>query len=77
MIPISSLIKEFKSLKEKHSKNALLKEVRVVFLSPTLHIDLIGDVFDGLTEEARWKKIGESISESSAVNVDCPSTSVH
>ena len=58
MIPISSLIKEFKSLKEKHSKNALLEEVRVVFLSPTLHIDLIGGIFDGLTEEARWRKIG-------------------
>lgn len=66
MIPISSLIKEFKSLKEKHSKNALIKEVRVVFLSPTLHIDLIGDLFDGLTEEARWKKIGESC----AIHVD-------
>jgi Mrp family chromosome partitioning ATPase len=56
MTSIFKLIEEFK----KPSENPLIEDVRVVFLQPTLHIDLISDIFDGLTEEARWKKIGES-----------------
>ena len=63
MTPISKLISHFKSLTTIPVKNPLLQEVRVVFLSPTLHIDLISDTFGGLNDEDRLARVTAALVE--------------
>lgn len=64
MTPISKLISHFEKLTSTPVENPLLQEVRVVFLSPTLHIDLIGDTFRGLTDEDRLDRIESALADS-------------
>lgn len=64
MMPISTLISKFRLLTSTPSENPFLKEVRVVYLSPTLHIDLISDAFRGCNEEDRFDKVSDALRES-------------
>lgn len=64
MTPISKLIRHFENLTTIPVENPLLQEVRVVFLSPTLHIDLISNTFLGLTEEDRLDRIEAALADS-------------
>lgn len=61
MMPISALISKLRLLTSTPSKNPFLKEVRVVYLSPTLHIDLISDAFRGCNEEDRFAKVSDAL----------------
>lgn len=63
MTPISKLISHFQNLKNIPIQNPLLQEVRVVFLSPSLHIDLISDVFRGWNDEDRLIRVSDALTE--------------
>ena len=64
MTPISKLISHFGHLTKFPETSPLLQDVRVVFLSPTLHIDLISDSFRGFNDEDRLARIGTALTES-------------
>jgi Mrp family chromosome partitioning ATPase len=64
MTPISRIISHFESLTKLPEARPLLQEVRVVFLSPTLHIDLISDSFRGFNEEDRMLQVKTALTES-------------
>lgn len=57
MTPISTLISHLESLTRIPTDQPFLTDVRVVFLPPTLHIDLISDSFRGWNDEDRWASV--------------------
>lgn len=63
MTPISTLITKLESLTRTPNDNPFLTEVRVVFLSPTLHIDLISDHFRGSNDEDRLASVSSALGE--------------
>ena len=63
MTPISTLISKLESLKHLPEGTPLLADVRVVFLAPTLHIDLIGEVFRGWNDEDRLSRVNATLNE--------------
>jgi Mrp family chromosome partitioning ATPase len=64
MTPISKLIGNLQALTQIPVSNPLLKEVRVVFLSPTLHIDVISDAFRGSNDEDRLEILSSALTKS-------------
>lgn len=63
MTPISTLISKLEVLTTTPVGNPFLMEVRVVFLSPTLHIDLISDSFRGWNDEDRLARVSSELGE--------------
>lgn len=61
MTPISILIRNLESLTKKPAENPFLQQVRVVFLSPTLHIDLISDAFRGWNDDDRLASVNAAL----------------
>lgn len=64
MTPISTLIGHFEQLTKFPEANPLLQDVRVIFLAPTLHIDLISDSFRGFNDEDRLDRVESALMES-------------
>ncbi len=64
MTPISELIRNLRALTKLPETNPLLQDVRVVFLSPTLHIDLISEVFRGSNDEDRISRVEAALRDS-------------
>lgn len=60
-MPISKLISTCRLLTQQPQGTPFLSEVRVVFLSPTLHIDLISNGFRGSNEEDRLTKVTSAL----------------
>lgn len=64
---MKSIYETIESLRELAKQNSdstqpsLLDEVRVDFVPPTLHIDAIGSIFEGLDVDARITKLEESL----------------
>lgn len=61
MTSIAGLIAYFESMVGSDSDDSFLSEVRVVYLSPTLHIDLINDAFRGYNEEDRISRVSAEL----------------
>lgn len=64
MTPVSKIISYLEGLTELPAGAPLLEEVRVVFLSPTLHIDLISDSFRGFNDEDRLARVAAVLVDS-------------
>lgn len=63
MKPLSQLLAKLEALTTNPPENPFLKEIRVVFLSPTLHIDLISDSFRGSNDEDRLISINRALAD--------------
>lgn len=70
MTPISNLITHLESLTKFPEAAPLLQEVRVIFLSPSLHIDLISDTFRGLNDDDRLDRVSSALTQSFNLEAD-------
>jgi Mrp family chromosome partitioning ATPase len=61
MTPIAGLIADFESMVGGADESSFLSKVRVVYLSPTLHIDLISDAFRGYNDDDRISRISDEL----------------